>query len=126
MALLLLRDTGPLPPALRLLYWGTCAASAAVLALSFFARHRYATLRPHLLVTTRVVYNLLCPQLVWHLASQNMARNAERGSWPSEWMDCRWSGLGVQRGSALNRRCRHRAPASQRAVLLWHAEGSCG
>lgn len=89
VALLLLRDAGPLPPALRLLYWGTCASSAAVLALSVFARHRYATLRPYLLVTTRVVYDLLCPQLVWHLASQNMARNADRGSWPSEWMDCR-------------------------------------
>lgn len=85
VALLLLRSSGPLPAALRLLYWGTYALSLTVLGLSFFARHRYAALRPHLLVAARVFYNLLCPQLVWHLASQNVGRSVERGGWPSEW-----------------------------------------
>lgn len=85
VALLLLRSSGPLPAALRLLYWGTYSLSLTVLGLSFFARHRYAALRPHLLVAARVFYNLLCPQLVWHLASQNVGRSVERGGWPSEW-----------------------------------------
>lgn len=85
VTLLLLRNSGPLPPPLRLLYWGTYALSFAVLGLSVFARHRYPALRPHLLVCVRVFYDLLCPQLVWHLASQNSrGRSAEQGSWPSE------------------------------------------
>ncbi|PRW20944.1 inner-membrane translocator [Chlorella sorokiniana] len=83
VALLLLRSSGPLPPPLRLLYWGTYALSLAVLALSFCARRRYPAMRPHLLVAARVFYDLLCPQLVWHLASQNVGRSVERGSWPS-------------------------------------------
>lgn len=78
----------PLLPAVRLLLCGTHAISAAILLLSLTARARYCSVRPYLLFAARVFYNLLCPQLVWQLASQQQVSGGSKGrdGWPGACM----------------------------------------
>lgn len=78
------RPAAPLPPVARALFWLTCTSSAAVLALSLAHRQRYTAARPYMIGTARVLFSLLCPQLIWQLAGQMQAQQAAAGapSWP--------------------------------------------
>lgn len=66
---LALRTPAGVSPAISLLFCGTHAISLAVLVFSAAKRCTYVALRPYLLAAARAFSDLLCPQLVWHLAA---------------------------------------------------------
>lgn len=63
----------PLSRQLRLLCWATQSVGAAVLALALLSRRHQscARLRPYLLVAARLLFDVLCPQVVWQMASSS-------------------------------------------------------
>ena len=115
MVLLALRMGGLTAPSMRLLFWGTHAISAAILALSLAAPARYTSLRPHLLIPARAFFSLLCPQLVWQLARQQ-ASAASHGqqSWPGALLGGRKE-LGVRWAEAAAR-CWDRCSPAPRLI----------
>ena len=90
IVVLLTLRSGPaaLTPSARLLFWGTNAISAAILGLSILSRQHYARLRAPILVSARLFYNLLGPQLVWQLAAGVGGGSRAKGSWPGGWGHC--------------------------------------
>ena len=84
IVVLLTLRSGPaaLTASARLLFWGTIGISAGILGLSLLSRHQYARLRAPLLVSARLFYSLIGPQLVWQLAAGVGGSSREKGSWP--------------------------------------------
>lgn len=95
---LALRTPAGVSPAISLLFCGTHAISLAVLVFSAAKRCTYVALRPYLLAAARAFSDLLCPQLVWHLAAHagGTAQGAH-DTWPAFcllWVT--WSRWGAQ------------------------------
>ncbi|KAL4451478.1 hypothetical protein ABPG75_007140 [Micractinium tetrahymenae] len=82
---------GSLPRHLRLLCWATQGVGAAVLALALLSRRHpsCARLRPYILVSARLLFHMLCPHVVWQVASAGSARSSKAG----EDETASWTGL---------------------------------